>query len=444
MEHGHLTGLEERLNFLKESQYWSQSQIGKFQFAETIKLLRHAKSHVRYYKSLFEDSGINIDAMRDFNDFRKIPMLDKETIKNRGDDFIADNYDRASLVTMTTGGSTGNPLKIFMDERFKSYNHANTYFYMDVLGYDPKKCRSVRLHGDIFPESKTGIGKLWEEKDRKLVMSSYHITEKTTPLYLSAIADFNPDYIHAYPSAIWLLSKYAGELNLPVPDKIKCIFCDSEKLYRNQKKFIEKIFSCPVFQVYGHTEGSVLGINCQFSEYIHMAPQIGYFELLNPDGTDVREEGAVGEIVVTGFNNYVMPFIRYRTGDYGTYTKQKCNCGRQWPLLLEVEGRKQDYLVDKSGKAVAVGPTIFDYNIDWSGVDKFQIFQNLPGCLTIKIKLLIGSRHDVRDRLRKTFQDLLGVNFNVDVAEVGDLQFTRIGKFRYIDQKLELDEYKSR
>ena len=41
--------------------------------------------------------------------------------------------------------------------------------------------------------------------------------------------------------------------------------------------------------------------------------------------------GEQGEIVVTGFLNHVMPLIRYRIGDVGVPTDEKCACGRSWP-----------------------------------------------------------------------------------------------------------------
>jgi phenylacetate-CoA ligase len=43
-------------------------------------------------------------------------------------------------------------------------------------------------------------------------------------------------------------------------------------------------------------------------------PEYGFLEVLGEDGAAVRE-GEEGEIVATGFDNLVMPLIRYRTTD---------------------------------------------------------------------------------------------------------------------------------
>ena len=51
-------------------------------------------------------------------------------------------------------------------------------------------------------------------------------------------------------------------------------------------------------------------------------------------------EGEVGEIVVTDLFNLYMPFIRYRTGDLAVSTRECCPCGRGFPLLDRVEGRR--------------------------------------------------------------------------------------------------------
>ena len=100
------------------------------------------------------------------------------------------------------------------------------------------------------------------------------------------------------------------------------------------------------------------------------------------------------------------------------------------------------YAVDKNKNLVAIGPTLFDYNIDWSQVDKFQIFQDTVGFLTFKIKFYRGLTNtkdlllNMQNILTKIFD-----NFSIKLVEVNDLQFTRIGKFRYVDQKLNMREY---
>ncbi len=50
-----------------------------------------------------------------------------------------------------------------------------------------------------------------------------------------------------------------------------------------------------------------------------------------------------GEIVVTDFNNTLTPILRYRTGDEGKMRESDCPCGRAFPILYDVKGRRCDY-----------------------------------------------------------------------------------------------------
>ncbi|MBK6901205.1 MAG: hypothetical protein IPH09_18735 [bacterium] len=46
------------------------------------------------------------------------------------------------------------------------------------------------------------------------------------------------------------------------------------------------------------------------------------------DGNDPCEPGRMGELVITELNDYAMPLIRYRTGDYAMIAVKPCSCGR--------------------------------------------------------------------------------------------------------------------
>lgn len=79
---------------------------------------------------------------------------------------------------------------------------------------------------------------------------------------------------------------------------------------------IERVFRCPVYLQYGHSEVSVFAYTAAGSREYRCSPLYGLTEVLQEDGTPVRE-GETGEVVVTGFWNTAMPFIRYRTGGHG-------------------------------------------------------------------------------------------------------------------------------
>ena len=60
----------------------------------------------------------------------------------------------------------------------------------------------------------------------------------------------------------------------------------------------------------------------------------------------------MGEIVGTGFNKFIFPFIRYKTGDTGVLTNKKCKCGRNYFLLKRIEGRLQEFIIAKTKRYI--------------------------------------------------------------------------------------------
>jgi len=442
MESSGTSLFREQLAFLRGSQFWSRRDLEAYQIRELRSLLRHCADHVPYYRDLFAEMGIRPDSIHNLEDIRAIPLLTKEIIKSRYNEFLSSTLLEGEHDYMTTGGSTGAPLKVMMDKRFHALDLANTYYYMDVAGFDPERYRSVRLHGNIVDPSLIRKGIYWVCEDgRRLVLSSYHISRETAPLYVDAINEHRPNYLHAFPSSAALLAFYIDKLHLSLRPSLKCIFTDCEVLYDSQRDLLERVFACRVFNTYGHTEGSVLGITCPRSHKIHLVPQVGITELLDQDGHPVTTPGEKGEIVVTGFYNRVLPFIRYRTQDIGVLSREPCPCEREYPLLERVEGRLQDYVVDVSGNQVPLAPALFDYNFDWSGVDRFQVFQDCPGRLTFRIVPEPGSGAGfgrLAARIRTCFGQILGRGFAIDVVLVDAIARTSRGKYRYLEQRLDM------
>lgn len=435
----------QRLVFLQESQWWDREKHEAFQLSELRRILATAAGHIPYYIDFFKKAGVGPFDFQTFDDLSRLPLVDKEIIKTRPEDFLSSEVSVEHLFTRTTGGSTGEPLTVYYDLDFQLRDLANTFYYVSVAGYNPARHRSIRLYGDRIVVDEVS-GTYWiQENERKLVLSAYHVSEETCAKYVEKIDEYQPDYIHGRPSAVVPLCEEIRNLGLRINTKIGCVYLDGEILPPVQRDLIESVFGCRVYLTYGHTEGAVMGFSCPESRLMHMTPQVGIVELLSPDGKLVTEEGEKGEMVVTGFNNRIFPIIRYRTGDIGTFTRQPCGCGRRYPLLFEIEGRILDYVVSRDGKVVPLTPAIFNYDaVDWSGVHRFQVVQEKPGELLVKIVVKKDPSFDGIDLPRRVTEQLSAVlpdGFSLDTQPVVDISRTQRGKYRYLIQHLDLHPY---
>jgi len=425
----------ETYNFLQKSQWWSKEKLEEYQMQQLRRLLHHAYENVPYYRRLFNEIGMNPYKFKDSRDLRKIPYLTKDIIRNNLSDLLARNYPKSKIESVTTGGTTGMPL-MFYQEKVASESREYSFIFSlwKRVGFNIGDKRVI-IRRPV--SKKIRSKKFWEYNpvERALVLSSLNMTVEFLPKYLSLIREFQPDFLHVYPSVITILAKFMKNRNIKPFKNLKAILCSSENLYLWQRNLLEEVFQCQVFSWYGQAEKVVLAGECESNTDYHIFPEYGITEIVDKENNLVSKENDVGEIVATGFNNYVLPLIRYKTEDIAIYRGQSCNCGRNYPLLKRVIGRKQQYFVDKNGSLISF---IWADKPLWNFIERinaYQYVQDLPGKVLLKIAVhskLLPSDIEI---IKKNFLDLY-TNFDIEIKFVKDILKTKGGKFKYLVQNV--------
>jgi len=405
------------------------------------KLLHHAYENVPYYRRVFDKRGLKPKDIQDFSDLRKLPCLTKNIIRDSLQDLFAQNYSLSRLEYVTTGGSTGIPLGFYQERVVSSEKEwAFMITQWNRVGFKIGD-RCVILRGNVLQSVNTG--KLWgyDPVNKNLILSSYNMTDKTLPKYVEKIRKFKPDFIQAYPSVITIMARFMKENSIEPFPALKALLCGSENIYLWQRNLLKEIFQKRVFSWYGHAEKAVLAGECEKNTYYHIFPEYGFVELIGKDGNLISREEETGEIVATGFNNYAQPFIRYRTGDLGVYTNQECTCGRAYPLLKRIEGRKQEFLIAKNRSLVSLGPALFSiHGAKWSNIKQIQFLQKEPGNLIIQIvKQQHCSEEEICEYITKLFKARFGGLFTLKLKFVDHIARTKYGKHKFLIQKLPIE-----
>jgi phenylacetate-CoA ligase len=250
------------------------------------------------------------------------------------------------------------------------------------------------------------------------------------------LLDYDPDFIYAYPSTAITLCQFLERSNKTLSEGIKAILVGSENVYEGQDKYIERISGKRVFRWYGHSEKLVLAGECEKSKYYHAFPQYGYVEFINENGEPARP-GEFAEIVGTGFINTVVPFIRYRTGDYCTYLGERCpECGRNYPIFSDVRGRwTQEVLYGRHGNSICMS-AINMHSDYFKNVFRYQFYQDTPGEALLKIMPRRGFSEKDKTAILKEFNDKFDGNVVVKATIVEDIPLTQRGKYKFIDQNI--------
>jgi phenylacetate-CoA ligase len=149
----------------------------------------------------------------------------------------------------------------------------------------------------------------------------------------------------------------------------------------------------------------------------------------------------LGEIVGTSFDNGVMPFIRYKTGDFGAWSATHHPELPGWPTLERIEGRMQEFVVCADHRLISVttlGAAHFSSLVD---VRSMQYEQERPGLVVLKVV----ADQDLDDTQRRQIADAVRAKTQggceVEVVRVPAIERTARGKHKMLVQHLDISGY---
>jgi len=342
------------------------------------------------------ERGLTIDSFRTIEDLHLLPYLTKEIIRDNIQDLIATNMNDRP-VEFRTSGSTGKKLVFYgTDDLYKK----EAAFIL----------RAFRSHGATMYDKpsvwirryvpKNNNSPLWyyDHELRRLYMSAYNINSDTIKDYVTEINRKKYHTLVGYPSSIYIFACMCEESGL-YPAGIEAIHVASEKMLDKWKDKIEEVFGIIPKAHYGMQEKVVLHHQTSHSTAYIENFEYGITEFDNTEGQNV--------IVGTGFLNYYMPFIRYRTSDVGILNPD----GAPY-RMLDIDGRCDDILVSKNGARLpGVNFYTMMYKID--GVKMFQIIQKTRETIEF---LLVPNEHYTEETILEITTGLKQRLGNLDIS----------------------------
>ncbi|MGH7462802.1 MAG: hypothetical protein ACREMA_17485, partial [Longimicrobiales bacterium] len=260
-------------------------------------------------------------------------------------------------LTMFTGGSTPNPLQFYLHKHLsRPKEYAFIQNFRDRVGAGLNEL-TLALRGRSVPSAAEPGNRLWmyEPIRRQLILSSDHLEERYMPRYTEALVRHRPAFIEAFPSALYPLARWLAANPLPeFTAGVKGVMLYSENAYGFQMRVFREVFHCPVLKHYGHSERVLMAASMPDDDRYFFWPQYGWFELVDAEGRPITRPGALGYIVGTSFDNKVMPFIRYRTGDLALLSDRGHARLPGYPACERIEGRLQEFLVCKDHRLISI------------------------------------------------------------------------------------------
>ena len=415
-------GYEEWRRWYQRCRSWSRDEAQAWQIEHLRLLIELAATRVPYYRSRWQ--GLEWRSVRTPAQLNLLPTLDKQSIRQNELQFLVEGVSPKSLWVEKTSGTTGTSLTIYWPKSMVSKWWAVTETMVrNVAGLAQHMPRAM-MGGRPIIKGSAKQPPYWRYNRRwkQLYLSSYHVSPRTAPAYVTALRKYESKWITGYGSAIAALATSALEAGLaPIP--LRAAIVSGDTLLPQMRAVIEEFFQCKCFDHYGQAEGVAMAMECPNGR-MHVLPTVGIVEILRSDGSSC-EPGEIGELVATGLLNDVMPLIRYRLGDYGAYAEeQTCECGNPQAILANIEGRVDDYLVTGDQRRIGRLSTAIKRS---PTIHSAQIVQDRPGHAYLLVRPGNGYRPKDAAAVHDDIIERIG-DLDLQVVEVSEIPKTPTGK----------------
>jgi phenylacetate-CoA ligase len=298
----------------------SRAEIDRIQSARKKWALAQAR-RAPFFKGKLDH--VNAERLDDPDEWRKIPLLDKDTLRKLDDrkfyrDFCLPSDDGIAEY-WRSGGSTGTPL--FYPRSFADIETAMVGF---ARVYDCARCRRGGRAHVSFPLGIHPVGQmLARAAGARGIAVNWAGSGATTPSVLQL------ELIERLEPTIWMgMSSYglhlanlaeARGLDLAVRS-VETLICSAEPLSDAKRDKLARQWGAQVRDTFGMTEAGMMGAEDAAGRGFRIWTDMFLIEVLDPDSDAPVAEGTVGALVVTPlWTNGITPFLRWSSGDLVTW-----------------------------------------------------------------------------------------------------------------------------
>lgn len=405
-----------------ENKQWQHSEQHKQALHHALSsVLEHCKNHVAYYQAMLKDLDCkNIK----FSDFEKLPILSKDLIREHGDALVASQFKQESMAAQMhafhTSGSTGTPMKIYRGIRNILLTRALSLHYhlCHDRNFDLSNVNIVT--SDVYNLSPG----YWASAIETGAGYKIPISERSNIIF-DHLLKLQPNYIQTHPSTLKRLIDISLERGQKL-DTLKEVRTFGELLEPTIKAACKEHWDVALSDNYSSEEMATMAFSCpKHPEHYHVMTDSIYLEIVDEQGRPCAAN-QIGRILVTQLKNLAMPLIRYELGDMGVWG-EPCDCGRAYPVLKRIEGRKRNLVVLPDGDTFH---PVFDEKaiLSVAPIKRYQIIQK--DLHTIEINILGKSLSPEKENALKDIFNITFKNaFNFNFVYQNDIPFSKRNKF---------------
>jgi phenylacetate-CoA ligase len=416
------------LDDLKRSEWISKEKMLDYQNRKIIQLIKHAYNTVPFYKSLYDEYGVDISQVQTIDDLSQLPILSKKQVKAAGDQLLSSNFKKQRLIKTLTSGTTGMPLEIYQTK--DSINLQWAIFWRARARFGLTIHDRHLMFGARMPISHNHQAPPFWRHDyfnNRVYISTNHIHEKTVNSVVDYLNSTHFDFFVGYPTAIYNFARLIKEKNLRLYNRPKIVVFSSDTVLTKQEEIISEVFGVPVTEFYGMVEFAGTMSKCEHERF-HVDHEHCFIENHQIDNSKSHK------LIMTGWGNYAMPFIRYDVGDFGTPSISSCKCGRESDSYFFIDGRLEDFITTPDGRKLSGMNQVFKHA---NNVLELQLYQEKISEVIFRIVPDVHFSDNDKTLLINEFRKRAGDEIEIRFNFVDSIKKTSKGKFRAVISELD-------
>lgn len=415
---------------------WSKEETMPREQIEAIQLERLKATvqqnwdKVPAYRKKMEEAGVKPEDIQSLADLSKLPFVTKQDLR--------DNYPfglfavpKKDIVRIhASSGTTGKPTVVGYTQRDLEMWTECVSRIACMGGASNEDVAQICFGYGMFTGA-LGLHYGLENIGAAMVPSSTGNSEKQI-MYMQ---DFETSLLVATPSYALRLAEVANEIGVdPRTDlKVKIALVGSELLTEAMRDEMHRVWGEDVLVTsnYGMSELMGPGVSGECEHMCGMHINEDYFipEIINPETGEVLPPGEKGELVITCIYKEALPLIRYRTKDITRLMYEKCECGRTFCRMENLDGRSDDML---KIRGVNVFPSQIEtviLSVEEIG-PHYEIIvtrENFTDKLEVRVELLketdsFKELEEIQKKVKNKLRVVLGLDAKISLESPNTLQ----------------------
>jgi phenylacetate-CoA ligase len=409
-----------------------QEKLRALQIKKFKRILQWSYDNSPFYRQLYKGAGLEPGDIKTFDDITKVPKTEKSQLRNaqRKDPFPYGDILAVPLAKVTeyrqTSGTTGQPVyhpETWQDWEWSAeswacclcaqgYSDSDRVFlpfiYSTFIAFWAAHYALEKMGCEVVP------GGGMNTEARILKMKEIHPTAlMATPTYVLGMAataqkmGINPVDLNIQRITV------AGEPGAGIPAT---------------RKRMEDAWGAKVYDQAGATEIGHWGFTCLEQSGMHINEGMHLVEIEDIDtGEPITTPGHRGKMVITTFDRYAHPCIRFDSKDIIEWSPELCDCGRTFRMVGGgILGRTDDIT---KVKGVLLSPTAIEEVVrDIPQLsDEFQVIITKKGDLdsiALKVEILPeyeSSVETVKGHLIVELRNKTNLGYDIECCSFGSL-----------------------